>query len=39
MLLMKDDLFALCEERGRKVNELADLLANNLGAIPFAGNP
>ena len=27
---MKDDLFALCVERGRKVNELADLLAKQL---------
>jgi len=31
---MKDDLFALCEERGRKVNELADLLAKQLGRHP-----
>jgi hypothetical protein len=34
MLLMKDDLFALCEKRGRKVNELADLLAKQLGRHP-----
>ena len=34
MLLMKVDLFALCEERGRKVNELADLLAKQLGRHP-----
>jgi hypothetical protein len=34
MLLMKDDLFALCEERGRKVTELADLLAKQLGRHP-----
>ena len=31
---MKDDLFALCEKRGRKVNELADLLAKQLGRHP-----
>ena len=31
---MKVDLFALCEERGRKVNELADLLAKQLGRHP-----
>jgi glutamine synthetase adenylyltransferase len=33
-LFMKDNLVALCEERGRKVNELADLLANELGRHP-----
>jgi hypothetical protein len=31
MLVVKHDLVALCEERGRKVNELADLLAKQLG--------
>ena len=31
---MKHDLFALCEERGRKVNELADMLAKQLGHHP-----
>jgi hypothetical protein len=31
---MKHDLFALCEERGRKVNELADVLAKQLGYHP-----
>ena len=31
---MKDDLFTLCEKRGRKVNELADLLAKQLGRHP-----
>ena len=31
---MKHDLFALCEERGRKVNDLADLLAKQLGRHP-----
>jgi hypothetical protein len=33
-LFMKHDLVALCEERGRKVNELADLLAKQLGHHP-----
>ena len=31
---MKHDLFALCEERGRKVNELADVLAKQPGHHP-----
>ena len=33
---MKHDLFALCEERGRKVNELADVLAKQLGHHPHS---
>jgi hypothetical protein len=36
---MKDDLVALCEERGRKVNELADLLAKQLGRHPPSREP
>jgi hypothetical protein len=31
---MKNDLLSLCEERGKKINELADLLAQQLGHRP-----